>query len=51
MVKLAEEEEIKFIPESPLRTSPVRFVKMKFKSQDDIEQELKRLAREFKTKF
>lgn len=49
--KPTEEEEMKFIPETPPKTSPVRFVKMKFKSQEDIEKELKRLAREFKTKL
>ena len=41
-------EEAKFIPESLPKTPPVRFIKMKFKSQDDIEDELERLAQEFK---
>lgn len=48
--KPAKIEEIKFIPEAPPKTSPVRFVKMKFKSQEDIEKEVERLAREFKNK-
>lgn len=43
-------EEAKFIPEIESKSSPVRFIKMKFGSQDDIEQELERLAREFKKK-
>ncbi len=46
--KSAVLEEAIFIPESLPKTPPVRFVKMKFKSQDDIEDELERLAREFK---
>jgi len=41
-------EEAKFIPESLPKSQPVRFIKMKFKSQGDIEDELERLAREFK---
>jgi len=45
--KIAVLEEAKFIPEPKPRSSPVRFIKMKFESQDDIEQELERLAREF----
>ncbi len=40
-------EEARFIPEHKPKSSPVRFIKMKFESQDDIEQELERLAKEF----
>lgn len=48
--KPARIEEIKFISEVQSKVSPVRFVKMKFKSQEDIEKEVERLAREFKNK-
>jgi hypothetical protein len=46
----AKKEEIKFIPEAPSEASEVRFMKVKFKSQEDIEKELERLAREFTKK-
>ena len=41
-------EEAKFIPEQKHKSPPVRFIKMKFEFQDDIEDELERLAIEFK---
>ncbi len=47
-VKTTMLEEARFITEHKPKFSPVRFVKMKFESQDDIEQELKRLSTEFK---
>lgn len=43
-------EEAKFIPGHAPKSSPVRFVKMKFESQEDIEEELERLATEIKKK-
>lgn len=44
----AKVEEIELVPEASPKVSRVRFVKMKFKSQEDIEKEVERLAREFK---
>ena len=45
-----KEEEIELVPQSLPEASRVRFVKMKFKSQKDIEKEVERLAQEFEGK-
>jgi len=43
--KQARDEEIEFVTRD--RISPIQFVKMKFKSQEDIEKEIEKLTREF----
>lgn len=43
--KPARDEEIEFVTREEI--SPIQFVKMKFKSQEDIEKEIEKLTREF----